>query len=227
MTVLTAHQSAYWPWAGYLAKISQADVFVLMDSVQYSTNSFDNRNRIKGVNGPIWLTVPILHKGNSHTPINETQIDNTKNWRKKHYQAIKQSYSKCPYYKRYEPFLTDLYIHEWDNLSKLNMHILEWILDELNITTKIIKMSDHNFQGTKSDLILDMCIQLQADHFIFGVNGKDYVKPVDFQRAGVSIEFQNYIPKHYVQAHGDFIPRLSTLDILMHKGPNSMEVIRG
>ena len=224
--ILTGHQPQFLGgYCGYIEKIASADVYIYMDEVEFSKNDFVNRNRIKTNQGEKWLTVPILYQG--HAKIKDIQIDTSKRWQKKHLESIRQAYSKTPFYKQYEPFLSDLYTRPWDLLADLNLHILEWILDELGVTTKIIKMSDRNFQGTKSDLILDMCLQLQADYFIFGAQGRDYAKPVDFHRAGISIEFQEFIHPEYVQPHGNFLPYMAVLDIMFQKGKNSLDVIRG
>ena len=45
--MVAAHQPAYLPWLGYLAKIAAADLFVVMDDLQYEAQNFQNRNRIK------------------------------------------------------------------------------------------------------------------------------------------------------------------------------------
>ena len=38
MTILAAHQPQYLPWLGFFDKIAQADVFVLLDNVQFKKN---------------------------------------------------------------------------------------------------------------------------------------------------------------------------------------------
>jgi hypothetical protein len=62
MKVLAAHQPQYLPWLGFFDKLAQADVFVLLDTVQFKKNEWQNRNRIKGPTGPQWLTVPVRHR---------------------------------------------------------------------------------------------------------------------------------------------------------------------
>lgn len=230
--ILTAHQPQYiGGYAGYIEKIASADVYVYMDEVQYSKNDFINRNRIKTNQGEQWLTVPVIYQG--HAKIKDIEIDNSRKWRKKHLESIKQAYSRTPYFEIYEGFLVDLYLHPWQSLSDLNEHILKWILRTLNINTKVVKMSDRSkhgfpgFQGTKSELILDMCLKLNCSHFIFGAMAKDYIKPKLFYDAGISFEIQEYLPRHYVQPHGDFLPYMSTLDVMMCKGNKSMDIIRG
>ena len=36
--ILAAHQPQYLPWLGYLHKISDTDVFLILDDVQYKKN---------------------------------------------------------------------------------------------------------------------------------------------------------------------------------------------
>ncbi|MED5415780.1 MAG: WbqC family protein, partial [Candidatus Latescibacterota bacterium] len=38
--------------------MAQADHFILLDSVQFKKNEWQNRNRIKTAQGAQWLTVP-------------------------------------------------------------------------------------------------------------------------------------------------------------------------
>src|SRR5207249_11577269 len=57
--VVTIHQPERLPWLGFFDKIRQADVFVMLDHVQYRKRYFQNRNRIRAEHGAIWLTVPV------------------------------------------------------------------------------------------------------------------------------------------------------------------------
>jgi len=222
--ILSSHQSGYFPYLGYFQKLDAADIFIVMDSVDYSSGDFISRNRIKTKDGTQMLSVPCSHHAGEK--IKDVRISN-QIWRKKHLKSIKQNYSKAPHFQRYESWLEKLYAIEWTKISDLNWHILKAIVAELEIDTKIIRMSDHEFSGQKSELILDMCLQLNCDHFIFGANGKDYAQPKLFYDAGVSISFQEYQHPIYSQLHGDFIPNMCILDLLMCKGGDSLDVIRG
>ncbi|MFQ5693753.1 MAG: WbqC family protein, partial [Nitrospinota bacterium] len=42
--ILAAHQPQYLPWLGYLDKVAKADVFLVLDDVQYKKNEWQNRN---------------------------------------------------------------------------------------------------------------------------------------------------------------------------------------
>ena len=72
--IISAHQPAYLPWAGYLHRIAISDVFVILDNVQFEKNSFTNRNRIKSPSGSVWLTVPVSQKGHMSGTISDIKI---------------------------------------------------------------------------------------------------------------------------------------------------------
>ena len=67
------HQPQYLPWLGYLAKWAAADLFIVLDVVQYEKNGWQNRNRIKTPEGPRWLTVPV--KARLGTAIHDVTVD--------------------------------------------------------------------------------------------------------------------------------------------------------
>ena len=59
MTVVAVHQPNYLPWLGYFYKIACADVFIFLDDVQFSKNSYINRVRILHAQRSHWLTIPV------------------------------------------------------------------------------------------------------------------------------------------------------------------------
>ncbi|MEC9380181.1 MAG: WbqC family protein [Candidatus Latescibacterota bacterium] len=59
--IVSIHQRQFMPWLGYFNKMDQADHFILLDSVQFKKNEWQNRNRIKAAQGAQWLTVPVIH----------------------------------------------------------------------------------------------------------------------------------------------------------------------
>ena len=223
--ILTAHQPVYLPWLGLFHKIALAHTFVSFNQVQYLPKDWNNRNKIKTPQGPIWLTVPVLRKGYLEKKINEIEINNNEPWQRKHWRSLLTNYRFSPYFKKYEDFFEDVYKREWKLLGDLNEYMLRWFLDILGIKVKIIVASDFWFQGTKSDLVLDMCEQLCAHTYIFGALGKCYANIDKFEHAGIKLFFQDYHYPKYPQLHGPFIPYLSIVDLLFNCGESSMDII--
>src|ERR1700693_3861861 len=91
---IAIHQPHYLPWLGYLAKWAAADLFIVLDVVQYEKNGWQNRNRIKTRDGARWLTVPV--HASLGTPISEVMIDSSHAWPARHLRAIEQAYARAP-----------------------------------------------------------------------------------------------------------------------------------
>ncbi len=223
--ILTAHQPVYLPWLGLFHKISLADMYCIFDIAQYQTKDFNNRNKIKTNSGDIWLSVPVESKNHYQKKLCDIKIINN-GWNKKHFKSIYLAYKKAPYF--------DLYIGELERilmkksyvfLSDLCHDILLFMLKAIGIDIPIVKASDYNFTGYKSDLVLDMCIQLGANKYIFGALGKDYADERSFREKGIEIFFQDYKHPEYRQLHGNFLPYMSAIDLLFNEGGRSREII--
>jgi len=226
MKILTAHQPVYLPWLGLFHKITLSDTYVYLDTVQYLKKDWNNRNKIKTAQGWIWLTVPVITKGKFEQTLQEVKINNQIDWRRKHWQSIRVNYSKAPYFQRYADFFEGVYQREWDYLNDLNEVILRFLLNELRIKVNFTKASTQlKLEGTKSDLVLDMCLKLNADVYIFGALGKDYAEVDKFNERGIKVIFQNYQHPDYSQQFGRFEPYMSVIDLLFNHGDASLDIL--
>lgn len=224
--ILTAHQPVYLPWLGLFHKIALADSFCIFDDVQYLKKDWNNRNQIKTNTGPLMLSVPVLNSGYREKPIREIQINNSVNWRRKHWNSILLAYKKAPYFREHADFFEDLYKREWNNLVELNNHILFYLLETLGLKRKIYYAHKENFKGYKSNLVLDMCEKLNAEAYIFGKLGQDYADSDSFKAKGIKLYFQDYKHPEYKQLWGDFAPYMSVLDLLFNEGKDkALEII--
>ena len=214
--IITAHQPAYLPWLGYFNKIRNSDIFVLLDIVQFEKNSFINRNKIKGSQGAIWLTVPIKIKGHMTSSITEIKIDNSQNWKQKHLNTIYFNYKKAARFEELYPRLEKLYLSNHDLLVDLCYEQLLFWLCEIGVSKKIVRLSELGINSSKSDLILDICKGLQAKQYISGALGKNYLEEEAFARERIEIIYQDYRHPVYPQLWGDFVPNMSILDFWMN-----------
>ncbi len=223
--ILTAHQPAYLPWLGLFHKIALADRFVSFNQVQYQPKDWNNRNRIKAIDGPIWLTVPVLRKGYLEKKICDMAINNDMPWARKHWKSLQANYAKAPYFEKYADFFEDTYSRHWETLVELNEYMLRWFLDTLEIATPVESAGDNDFHGHKGTLVLDMCRKLGAAVYIFGAQGKDYADEVTFREAGITPIFQDYHHPIYSQLYGGFQSHLSIVDLLFNCGDDSLDIL--
>jgi len=230
-----ALQPGYLPWPGFFDQILRTDLFILYDDVLYSKQCWRNRNYIKGPNGKIRMTVPILHE--QGVTINKAIIDNSKHWQKKHLKRIIWSYRSSPYFDKYIPFLKEIYEEKWERLIDIDLELIYFFLRELGIKTKIILSSEMEFEkelqqkknvaDIKSERIILFMKELGGDEFFEGAAGENYINKKLLEEEGIEVIFQNYRYPVYPQQFGEFISHLSVIDLLFNCGEKSLDILSG
>jgi len=231
MSTVSIMQPAYLPWLGYFDRIGRSQLHVILDHVPIDHNSvtkFTNRNKIRTANGSMWLTVPISTKGEArHDPITELKIPPDTKWQKKHWNTIRCSYSKAPFFRNHADFFESVFHQEWSHLYPLLEKIENYLLDILQIHTPRIRSSTLSPVKRKSELILEICQKVGASTYISGPFGRDYLDLESFSKVGISVEFHEYNHPTYNQLHDGFEPYMSVIDLIFNHGSNSQQIITG
>jgi len=222
--IVTAHQPEFMSYVGYFDKICKADKLVILDSVSYRKNYFQNRNKILGRDGEKWVTIP-LEKQKLGTSIKNMKINHKLEWQKKMINTIKQSYSKSLYFDKYYPYLEDLLKLKDEYLYTFNVRFLNYFLECLDIKIEKIYSSKLNLVESKDKMVLELCTKTKASTYVAGISGKDYLNENDFKKIGVNLYHHEYIQKEYRQYNNTFSPYLSVLDLLMHKGEDAKNLL--
>lgn len=219
-------QSNYIPWRGYFDFIDDVDLFIFYDDVQYSKRSWRNRNKIKTPDSSIWLTVPILINLDEGTLIQNVKINYKINWMKKHMDSIKFSYGKSPFFEKYSGDFFDILNQKFETISELNVNINKWIIEKLDIDTKIKMSSEFNGVGSKTDKLIDILTKAGATSYLSGPAAKDYLEVEKFKNAGIDLEYKVYEYDEYPQRFGKFEPNVSVLDLLFNCGEDSKNYLK-
>jgi len=215
--IVAAHQPNYLPWAGYFYKMARCDVFVFLDSVQYSRTSYTARCSIKRCDGRAgWLSVPVLKKGRYFQNISEVTIDNQRLWQAEHLKTLESCYTRTPHFKEYSWLLDLAYRQKWDNLSLLNRAVIIRMAEHLGIKTKFVNLSELNIDGRSTEMLVSLCRTLKADEYLSGAGGQKYLDREQFRQAGIGLRYTRYQPQPYPQLWGDFVPGLSVMDLLFN-----------
>jgi hypothetical protein len=216
VTTLVVLQPGYLPWLGYFDLLRKADVFVHYDDVQFDKHGWRNRNRVKGPKGAIWLTVPVLHRGRAGQPILDGEIDNRQDWRRKHLSTVEQSYARAPFIDTVLPKLRHLIERPWPRLVDLDLALIDWLAAEIGIATPRYRASELDVAGDR---------HFRATRYISGNAAQDYLDVAQFAAAGIEVVWHNYVHPSYAQQHGEFVPYLSALDLLLNVGGDSLAVL--
>ena len=222
-------QPTYLPWLGYFDLMDRSDIFVFYDDVQFVGRSWHHKNKIKQKNGELLITVPVFQKGELDQTINQARINNVGNWAKKHLRNIEHGYSKARYYREYIEELRSIYHNNYEKVIDLNLTIIEFLKEKLKINTVTALSSSLGIpKGEKrEERVVNICKYYDADIIFEGVGGKSFADLTPFAEAGLEVVFHDYKHPVYNQLHGDFIPYLSVLDLLLNEGSErSLEIIR-
>ena len=226
--IVTIHQPEYLPWIGFFDRISKADIFVILDDVQYQKKGFINRNRIKTSQGWQWLTVPVKER-ESLKKINEKEIDNQTDWRQNHWKSLFYNYKKASYFKQYADFFEDIYKQNWNFLTDLDIYLIKNIMNMLGLKKEIRKSSLLKIEGKADDLLVNICKAVGADTYLSGPgpkdkNYRDYMDLGKFKKQNINVVFQEFTHPAYIQQFDKqgFIPNLSIIDLLFNCGEKNL-----
>jgi WbqC-like protein family len=227
--ILSVHQPQYLPWLGYFHKIAQSDVFVFLDNVQYKAREFQNRNKIRTQKGGMWLTVPVISKKQGRQMIADVRIDNNFPWPSNHWDNLKTWYGHAEYFRQYADFFNQLYKRKWERLIELNLEIINFALNALSICKTISFESELKTTRTKTERIIEICKKLNADTYLSGAGGRQYLEEDKFVKENIRLVYQDF--KHptyrqqFMQNSEDFIPCMSIADLLFNEGPKAQEIL--
>jgi len=219
-------QPTYLPWVGYFAMIESVDVFVFLDDVAFSRQSWQQRNRIKTQSGPQWLSVPVKLAGKSHQLIRDVEIDDIQPWRRRHASTILMSYAKAPYMSLHSAWIQNVYHTQQSSLCELNIGIIQNIAELLGLNTKFRLSSTIEKSDDRIGRLVAYCKAVGADEYLSPPGSFDYLGIGDeFVNQGIRLSYLHYEHPIYQQLHGPFVTHLSAIDLLLNEGSKGYAVI--
>jgi len=222
------HQPNYLPWIGFFQKIALADIFVMLDIVQFSKDSFTQRTRIRTKNGWMWLTIPIKRM-HYFKPIREIPLPSDEKWMKKHETAMVSNYAKAPYYDK--NFIEEYYRSGFTKLQEFNEFGILYLKNKLGIKTKVVRASELgiNEKSLKStELLVEIVKLLGGGVYISGMGGRKYMEEEKFKKEGIEVKYFEFKTFEYPQRWEGFEPFMSAIDLLFNVGSErARELIKG
>jgi len=223
--IVSVHQPQFLPWRGYFDKIAKLDCFVILDTVQFKKNEYQNRNKIRTPDGWQWLTVPVAYKFPMR--IDEVPVNNQSNWRRKHEQSLLANYKKAPHFDETMPLASTMYEREWERLTDLNTWNVVETCKALGIKTDIKYSKDFDLPEEPTGRLVELCKALGATEYLSGAGGNGYLETETFEAEGISVAFQEYTHPTYPQRDAAFELCMCTLDLMMNCGPESLSILAG
>jgi WbqC-like protein family len=222
-------QPTYLPWLGFFDLIDQVDTFVLLDTVQFERQSWQQRNRIKTPKGLLWLTVPVVFRGRLGQQIQQVEIREVE-FRHKHLRAVELNYGRAAFFDLHFPALSSI-LQECSPgmpLVDLNLKLLRWLMDVLGLRTPLIRASSLGQEGRRTELLANICLKLGANEYVSPVSSAEYLlgEMAVLTESHVQTVFHNYKHPEYKQLFPPFVAFASVLDLILNEGERSIDIIR-
>ena len=167
---------------GFFEKMSVADVFVILDDVQYKKNNWQNRNKFLNKNNiEEFFGVQVEKEATKKLIKDVNVVDGL--WRKKTIKKIQQNFNID---------VSDIYSHK--KLIDINMASIRWAMKKLSINIPLVYSSDLSITTSSTQRLVDICTKLKATEYISGTGGKSYLDESLFK---CSISYFNPQCKNY------------------------------
>lgn len=220
--VVAIHQPNFLPWLGYFEKIAKADIFVLLDDVQFPKKGGTWINRVYiSQNGTAkFLTAPVNRSYNGTRSVNEMSFSANLNWREDCLKALSASYRKAPFFTELMPFFEDLIVNPENKIAEYNIDALNTLIDRIGLAQPtFVRSSTLGITSSRTQRLIDITRAVGGAVYLCGDGTSGYQDDTLFEAAGITLRYNNFVPQPYPQyGTGSFIPGLSIVDALFNMG---------
>lgn len=222
-------QPTFIPWAGQFDLADQADVMIILDDVQFSKQSWQQRNRLRSPEGLTVLSVPVKSSGRSQQLINEVELANEASVEKL-LRSIQGYCARAPYFRDYFPDFSAAMREgaATGRLAGLNITVLRWMLGALGIDTPLVLSSSLQADGKRGDYVAALCEEVGATAYLSPAGAEAYLLEDRgaFDERHISVWLQVYSHPEYRQCFKPFEPYASALDLIFNTGPDALTILR-
>jgi len=216
---IVVHQPDFMPYLGFFQRFLQADLYVILDHVQFNTRGWTHRDKIKSRTGESWLSLSVK-KSARESAISSIELSDGDAWRIANINKIRENYRKAPFFDAVFPKLVEMYQSPPRSMADFNLSLIKLFCNWLGISIGWKRSSEMLPLGAGSEMIAGLVAQAGGTRYLSGVGARDYHRQAPFDRAGIDVIWQDFKHPVYPQQFNDFVPYLSTVDVLFNCGPS-------
>jgi hypothetical protein len=194
--IVTIHQPNLLPRLKVLQKLAAADVWIVLNDVQFVKREYQNRAMIVSNHGNYdtnWLTVPVKLCNGRKTLIKDVMIADP-NYFEQIAKVVEYSYIKDKQFKvDFEKVLFSCDRNDY-SLQELCVNTTRELLKIADKTPTVIYSSDLNIKcSDKTDRLVKLCKEIGADTYLCDSGGARYIDKEVFLKEGINLIYQKWI----------------------------------
>ncbi len=195
--------TSYLPPVWYIKKISSTDVIQIEHHEYFVKQSIRNRAHILSPNGIQSLIIPLTHLNRNKSAIKDIRISNDMQWQRQHWRSLCAAYQRSAFFEFYQDELVAYYEKKYEFLFDYNLELLQFILSQLHIQTKI--ENTLTYQEPSGILIDDYRAECDTGEPVMLTNQNPYPQVFSYKN--------------------NFTGGLSVVDLLFSMGPRSVDYL--
>lgn len=191
---LVIHQPNFLPRLKILQKLASADVWCVLDSVQYCSREWQNRARIVAAYGDChasWLTVPVLRPQGLSTLIRDVLVVNPAHTARLIEKTLHHAFRRTLYWTAIDDFLSQAEAAlASSNLGHLCVETTRALLQIAGRQPTLLFSSSLPVTGKATTLMAAICNHLQSSVYLADSGARNYLQPTPFK--GIEVCWQNW-----------------------------------
>lgn len=220
-------QPYFFPYLGYFDLINRSDRWIVFDTSQYMREGWVNRNRILHAReGWQYIIVP-LKKHARETPINQVEVVEFPDWRRKIMNQFTHYRGCAPYYGTTMALIEDCLSSGESNLSRLNVECLGKVCRYLGIAWMPEIFSEMHLKLGPVEGAADWALRIaeaaKATEYINPPGGAALYDAQRFSQHGIRLHLQEDFDFAYACPGFGYVQKLSVLDVMMWVSPSSIK----
>ena len=193
--IAAIHQPNLFPRLKVLQKLALADVWVVLDDVQFAQREYQNRTLIvpnHGTGAPHWLSLPVTLPFGRSTRIVDVALDEAECFRKLDH-ALTYSFVATPEFRPQRDALMRTLHQTRANLIDLGVASTLALLQLAGVAPRVVRSSSLRLaECSRSSRLAQLSDAVSADTYLSGSGGAQYMEVESFERLGIDLLWQEW-----------------------------------
>ncbi|TNC22211.1 WbqC family protein [Amycolatopsis alkalitolerans] len=217
------HQPNFFPRLTTVAKLFQADVWVVLDDVQFNARDYQHRARLAPLGDPAvqrWLTVPVHRPRGRESRIRELLLADPGGSRRRVSRLVHQYYRQGPYWASTRDAVEEVLaaLELTDRVADVAEVSTRAVLARLGWRGEVVRSSELHAGDERSARLADLTRAVRAGTYLCGRGGARYLDEAPFAARGLTVRY----PPPPELTGKDGMRTLSSLWALSVLGPDGL-----
>jgi hypothetical protein len=191
------HQPNLFPRLPTLVKLYAADIWVVLDDVQFTARDYQHRAWLEHPDSSRgqWLTLPVHRPTGQQTTIADVRLLEQAKSARRVGQLTHQYYGNCRRWPLLRPIIeeTTAAIHTTARLAEVAELSTRLLLTHMGWRGTVVRSSSVTSRPGKSARLADLTAAVGADEYLCGTGGAKYLDETPFIEQGLSVQYM-YLP---------------------------------